>query len=369
MGRSGFDNENDAARRLLVPNARLDAKRASLSPAEQVMFTERQAAMSGFWSAASRVAKAQERGGSPSADEHLRDAQAKLREAQRAFNQGPPPAVSALVAAYLDSDLLYSHNERNYPRALWQEISDFVFPMRKGARNGSEGPVVEFTRTGGGSNTFDQRDVRQYGSFFLEDDGGGRSALSPELVNLQPGELYLDVGTGSGRVAHDLLNASAQSRQVRFQGQMIGVDAVTDASGIQSQYPSRYAFVHGDIHDVTLPKKASLITDIMGALAYSSNYDRTLQTELDLLETGGRLYTAINPQATIIIRANGTPCSVSEWTAEQPGLRVREFATGGMVIEKTRDDATVGKLELAGIAPRKPPVRVYYEPGYADLPR
>ena len=92
-----------------------------------------------------------------------------------------------------------------------------------------------------------------------------------------------------------------------------------------------------------------------------------MRQDLNLLEKSGRIYVALHPTTSLVVRANGEVTGIMDWTAGIPGLQVTDYETNGFRVEKLQDDVEVPQLTLAGILPGRPPRRIYYEPGYSDF--
>jgi SAM-dependent methyltransferase len=353
-----FRDENSAAQLLVLPNARLAEKREQLDPLEKILFDRRQAAMSTFWA---RSAEAVEPpGGSygSSTGERLAQAQLALMQAQRVLREGPSPALRAIGTVFTERSreaYVVLNGRHDWYTTEHEALARLADRLEAGAIEVQRGVSHDLNAV---SSTDKYRGLSGYASYLRDADT--ESPLLADLQSLQPGQLWLDVGAGTGNAIEEALKSFAVKCDV------LGVDPLTNASRLEQAYPGQVGFQRKRLEEATLPKKASVITDIYANLAYNPDYAGALQSELDRLETGGRLYAMMIAPLNYVVGTDGRSRTLEDWTAEQPGLEVTQFAGGGMMIRKLQDEVKVGKLELAGFSNGKPPQRVYYEPGFTQ---
>lgn len=126
-------------------------------------------------------------------------------------------------------------------------------------------------------------------------------------------------------------------------------------------------------------KKADLITDVFGPLAYSGQPDLILKKYLNILKDNGEIHVflgvrnEIYGKSNMVITADGKYLNFADWIVQIPGLKVKLFIEQrddeGVIVEKwnmiiTKNPQTilnVPKLELVNLQDGAPPKMLFRE--------
>lgn len=113
---------------------------------------------------------------------------------------------------------------------------------------------------------------------------------------------------------------------------------------------------------------ATIVSDLMGPLAYSPQMDEIIAKYAETLEVGGEIYTAI-PYQTVVKDAEGNEWLLEDfierWIADSEGLELVEVVPDEpwwgvrMHLRKTSDDVVVPPLTLLHLEPGGPTRRWY----------
>ena len=116
--------------------------------------------------------------------------------------------------------------------------------------------------------------------------------------------------------------------------------------------------------------KVDVLTDVMGAIAYSLHPDRVLARYSALLQKNGRMFLHFSQDAMTVRGAKGEQ-SVESWLRTIPGLKVaRSYqikqANGSalltLVVRKVADEVSVPRLRLESFEPGTPPKDRLFRP-------
>lgn len=184
------------------------------------------------------------------------------------------------------------------------------------------------------------RGLDNYNSHFpVTHTEGVRAAI----LGLERGSVWVDMGAGEGRALDDGL---------RLNGGLEGVGIAykkPERAHDGADLGSRYRYLEGDFVEnmardgklEDLNQRVDLMTDVYGPLSYSEHLPELLQTYLDLLQPGGRLYATFmsernyEPHTTApgetlfavnVVRRNGriVPDGLVHWLRSIPGIELLE---------------------------------------------
>jgi len=178
----------------------------------------------------------------------------------------------------------------------------------------------------------------------------------PKLMSLRSDQHWIDMGAGRALPAYDYLKSF---KSVKAAADVTAVAwKINRIFGLRS-FGGKLESHEGafELMDTSAWKKADLITDLYGILAYTKDLHTSLQKMVDLLNVNGELYfTHIHFENSV--RVNGKPVSIQEFLSSIPGLKV-EGQYSELKVTKLVEHVQIPQLVLEAFIEYAPPRRVF----------
>jgi SAM-dependent methyltransferase len=213
---------------------------------------------------------------------------------------------------------------------------------------------------------------------FIEDRGleHYRMALccgfKDALENIEPGEIFLDVGSGRGKaIAQFIKEYRAKANFFGFKSKRkplaIGVSVIKREDPLVNELrqanPDNLKFITGKfVEDIPAAEfgRPKIITDFFGALSYTEDFGRVLQTYLDVLHNDGKIFLYVGLKERNLFFKDGKQMNMLEFLKTIPDLKVEHSITGqSITLSKASPQVRLPKLRLKFYKAGTPPTREY----------
>ena len=191
--------------------------------------------------------------------------------------------------------------------------------------------------------------------------------FSAHLNDLVKGDVWIDLGAGSGDALLDFLGAHP-NQGVKTVGVAWVKPPPSNATYAKAEThfesTGAFKFLQGgrleEIPRAELPQ-SQVITDLMGPMAYTHDLPLILRLELSLLkDEKSALFITVDSRTSIETPQGAR--TLSEWISSIKGLTVSTSQNHGFTvleIHKLEPEPSIPELSLKHLQPGMPPVRVF----------
>ncbi len=213
--------------------------------------------------------------------------------------------------------------------------------------------------------------------------------LDKTIAELKPNSRWFDGGSGKSHFFYDYYISYSHGRSPKLELIATGISKPKDSKFIdvlELQNKLTFKNMYGQkLEDLDTNgfQKVDIITDSYAALSYSDRPDLVLQKYLEILNTGGKLFTFLhgtvngsNPasplfyfiDSLIIKNKNGKFLSTIEWLDSIKGIKrinqiipseVQKDNIVRLTFERTAEEIEIPEIELIHFSEGPPPLRTY----------
>lgn len=151
--------------------------------------------------------------------------------------------------------------------------------------------------------------------------------FAQDLKNLKPNDLWMDIGSGSGKALEEYLNSYPNPAQV------LGITYKHYFFFDRWRSSPPYIQKGRYLEEYSKLPTFQLGSDVFGVFSYSKHLDIYFDLTLNALAPGGKLYIGGTLFHTTIVNRLGQSLSVTQWLQNVPGIEVQE-GLGMMVITR-----------------------------------
>ena len=214
-------------------------------------------------------------------------------------------------------------------------------------------PDWRSTSTRGQSAMVRFRGLREYRGAFGE-------RFDRALAELGPRDTWIDVGAGEGKAVAGYLRTHPEG------GRAIAVDFGDDARPEAEKLGGRMEVVKGDVTQVSIDRRARLLTDVFGAMSYGAAPDKVIERYGQLVEPGGEVMMVIAAEGrNKVLSPDGRQVSdLVDYLRQVKGFEVVgdpvQLDKGQrVVLRRTQGAVKAPAIELVRFEDRGPPARVF----------
>ncbi len=176
-------------------------------------------------------------------------------------------------------------------------------------------------------------------------------ALRYELLGLQPGQVWVDIGGGDLYAQKEFFTSFRPGNESR--AIVISVsnpptrDFQQNLQFLKQEYPKKFFYLSGRrVEDIPLSElpKAKTVSDLFAALSFTEHIDRTLEHELSMLAPGGQLVARL--QKAYIRDQEGHKFGIRRYLSSIEGAQLTFYGWSALVMQRTAGEIRVPPLRL-----------------------
>ena len=187
-----------------------------------------------------------------------------------------------------------------------------------------------------------------------------------DVARLGPRGIWADMGAGRGDAVREYKNWGGRA------GVMAASFESLETLRLLGEVPEGMRILDGRFVEDIPPSelgRADVITDVYGAMSYSSRIDKVLERYFRMLKPGGAIYLHSFEAHTVVTGPGGTNLFLREWLQTLPGVhaeRTWRMVDFGETIRLTLDGSEpfIPTLVLREASEGWPPSRAFAEIGH-----